>query len=160
MKKNPNSQSGLFNPRALLAFALCSVGTLLAMLSFAATPPGGITSSVANSPRDSLLVDQDAGQLSGNATTAAASGWSIVSSPNTSTTQSNVLYGVSCASASDCWAVGYYNDGNNITQTLIEQYTGTAWSIATSAKTHPADDNFLKNVSCASAANCAAVGYY
>jgi len=37
MKKNPVPESGIFNPRIFLAFILCSVGTLLAMLSFAAT---------------------------------------------------------------------------------------------------------------------------
>src|SRR3982750_1106569 len=36
MKKNPSSQSGLFNPRAFLAFTVCSTGVLLAMVSFAA----------------------------------------------------------------------------------------------------------------------------
>src|ERR1043166_2223956 len=36
MKKNPLSQSGLFDPRVLLAFALCSAGVLLAMFSFTA----------------------------------------------------------------------------------------------------------------------------
>jgi hypothetical protein len=41
MKKNPASQSGLFNPRVLIAFSLCSVGVLLAMFSFAATPSSG-----------------------------------------------------------------------------------------------------------------------
>ncbi len=41
MKKNPASQSGLFNPRVLLAFSLCSVGGMLAMLSFASTPSSG-----------------------------------------------------------------------------------------------------------------------
>src|SRR5205807_2663887 len=41
MKKNPASQSGLFNPRVLLAFCLCSVGAMLAMFSFASTPPSG-----------------------------------------------------------------------------------------------------------------------
>src|SRR6266705_1069017 len=38
MKKKSPSQSGLFNLRAFLAFTLCSVGALLAMLSFAAPP--------------------------------------------------------------------------------------------------------------------------
>jgi uncharacterized repeat protein (TIGR01451 family) len=37
MKKNPTFQFGLFNPRVLFAFAFCSVGVLLAMLSFATT---------------------------------------------------------------------------------------------------------------------------
>src|SRR5437016_10832683 len=41
MRKNPVSQSGLFNPRALVAVSLCSVGVLLAMFSFAATPSSG-----------------------------------------------------------------------------------------------------------------------
>src|SRR5438309_2356514 len=41
MRKNPASESGLFNPRVLIAFSLCSVGALLAMLSFASTPSSG-----------------------------------------------------------------------------------------------------------------------
>jgi len=45
MRKNPASESGLFNPRVLIAFSLCSVGALLAMFSFAATPPSGTLST-------------------------------------------------------------------------------------------------------------------
>src|SRR5438270_3297110 len=41
MKKNSIFQSGLFNPRVLLAFTLCSVAGLLGVLSFAATPSTG-----------------------------------------------------------------------------------------------------------------------
>jgi carboxypeptidase family protein/dockerin type I repeat protein len=36
MEKKSNSKSGVFNPRVLLGFVLCSVGVSLAMLSFAA----------------------------------------------------------------------------------------------------------------------------
>jgi len=39
MKKNPSSQSGLFNPRAFAAFTLCSAGVLLAAASFAGPKP-------------------------------------------------------------------------------------------------------------------------
>src|SRR5438552_11138729 len=39
MKKNPSSQSGLFNPRAFVTFTLFSVAALLAMVSFAAPRP-------------------------------------------------------------------------------------------------------------------------
>src|SRR6266550_4609633 len=35
MRKNSHSQSGIFHPRVLLAFALCSAGVLLAMVSLA-----------------------------------------------------------------------------------------------------------------------------
>src|SRR5438874_4943698 len=38
MQKSLTSQSGIFNPRILVGFTLCSVGSLLAMVSFAATP--------------------------------------------------------------------------------------------------------------------------
>src|SRR5919106_509066 len=41
MTKNSPSPSGFFTLRALLALALCSVGVLLAMFSFAANPPSG-----------------------------------------------------------------------------------------------------------------------
>jgi PKD repeat protein len=41
MRKNRATESGLFNPRVLIAFSLCSVGILLGMFSFAATPPSG-----------------------------------------------------------------------------------------------------------------------
>src|SRR3989440_4181904 len=39
MKKNPSSQSGLFNPRVFMAFTLFSVAALLAMASFAPRRP-------------------------------------------------------------------------------------------------------------------------
>src|SRR5438552_17855401 len=39
-----NRVSGFFNPRLLLAFALCSVSVLLTMLSFASTSDGRDTS--------------------------------------------------------------------------------------------------------------------
>ena len=41
MQKKSTSESGLFNPRTLAAFFLCSAGVLLAMFSFASTPPSG-----------------------------------------------------------------------------------------------------------------------
>src|SRR5436309_14175937 len=41
MRKNPASEFGFFNLRILMAVSLCSVGALLAMFSFAATPSSG-----------------------------------------------------------------------------------------------------------------------
>jgi hypothetical protein len=57
MKKNPASESGLFNPRVFLGFILCSVGALLAMLSFAAAPPSG---TIASPAAPALAWDGDA----------------------------------------------------------------------------------------------------
>jgi hypothetical protein len=54
-------------------------------------------------------------------------GWTVVDSPNVGS-QDNVLYGVACTNAQDCWAVGARAStiGN---QRLIEHYTATMWSV-------------------------------
>ena len=49
MKKKSTSQSGLFNPRAFVALALCSVSALLAAASFAA-PTAGPAPSIFGHP--------------------------------------------------------------------------------------------------------------
>jgi len=68
--------------------------------------------------------------------------WAIVSSPNTSTTDYNSLSGVTCVSASECWAVGYYFTGDNfVDQTLIERWDGTSWSIVSSPNTSTTEAN-------------------
>src|SRR5260370_9777124 len=45
MKKNPASQSGLFNARLILALCLCSVGLGLTIFSFASTPSSTSTAT-------------------------------------------------------------------------------------------------------------------
>ena len=85
--------------------------------------------------------------------------WAIVSSPNTSATQTNFLYGVTCVSASDCWAVGA-NVSSGVHQTLIERWDGTSWAIVTSPNTSATEHNYLYGVTCVSASDCWAVGYY
>src|SRR5205814_1373926 len=139
MKTKIHSQSGIFNPRILVAFALGAVGVLLAMLSFAAAP--ALSMPLAPS----------------------ALAWSIVTSPNTSATHENVLSGVTCTSASDCWAVGYVYTGffpPQGAQTLVEHWNGAAWSIVRSPNTSATQDNYLSGVTCTSASDCWAVGDY
>src|SRR5438045_9701984 len=46
MQKKDSSEAGLSIPRLLLVFALCGMGGLLAMFSFAATPPSGTLTDV------------------------------------------------------------------------------------------------------------------
>jgi len=84
--------------------------------------------------------------------------WAIVTSPNTSATQYNYLFGVTCVSASECWAVGL--SGTSLGQTLIERWDGTSWAIVTSPNTSATLSNFLYGVTCVSATDCWAVGYY
>src|SRR5438128_462438 len=76
MQKNPISQSGLFNPRVLFAFILCSGSALLAILGMAAPsssdPAGKIASwvlehTVNGSQAEFLVVLSDQADLSGAA---------------------------------------------------------------------------------------------
>jgi hypothetical protein len=91
--------------------------------------------------------------------------WSIVTSPNTNSTQTNILSSVTCNSSSDCWSVGRYAAGGNgvfptLDQTLVEHWDGTSWTIVSSPSTSAAEDNYLTSATCTSPANCWAVGYH
>ncbi|HET9075698.1 MAG TPA: hypothetical protein VFN68_02110 [Acidimicrobiales bacterium] len=88
--------------------------------------------------------------------------WSIVPSP-TADANFSYLSGVSCVSASSCFAVGHHLPNGAVSasmQTLIERWDGSAWSIVASPDTSATEDNNLAAVSCVSASSCTAVGYY
>src|SRR2546430_2804375 len=71
---------------------------------------------------------------------------------------------VSCASAGNCSAVGYYYDISGHVQGLLLSETAGTWatgveaSLPANAGSDPSAS--LNSVSCASAGNCGAVGYY
>jgi len=71
--------------------------------------------------------------------------------------RSTILYGVSCATATSCIAVGNYNAGQTA---LIEHWNGHAWNLLPSP--HPSGLiyrlMFLDGVSCYSPTACVAVG--
>jgi hypothetical protein len=82
--------------------------------------------------------------------------WTIVPSPSPGRGL-NSLEGVSCTSSSSCTAVGYYDDGpGTTTQTLIQVWNGTNWSVAASLNQGYAP--VLFGTSCVSATSCVAVG--
>jgi hypothetical protein len=69
--------------------------------------------------------------------------WAIVTSPNPSASLNNLLYGVTCVSASDCWAMGYYTTANGVDQTLAEHYTTNPQLVSVvSRKVHGAAGTF------------------
>ena len=78
-----------------------------------------------------------------------------------------VLRGVSCASSTDCTAVGFYNtgtldqaeNGGTPDQTLVMHWDGTAWRPVTSPNAS-ANSNDLFGVTCLSSSVCTAVGSY
>ena len=81
--------------------------------------------------------------------------WSITPSP----TIGGSLNGVTCSSPDSCIAVGYQGGYPTVAQTLVEGWDGSAWSIIDSANQGSGDDVFSR-VSCTTATNCVAVGYY
>src|SRR5207302_161685 len=84
------------------------------------------------------------------------SSWVIANSPNIG--YSNFLTSVACVSASDCWAVGFYDAVNRAT--LIVHWDGNAWTIVESPNATVTNINILSSVACASASDCWTVGRY
>lgn len=53
--------------------------------------------------------------------------WAVVPSPSPGALQ-NILYGVAAITDTDVWAVGAFEDANDVWHTLTEHWDGTAWS--------------------------------
>ncbi len=89
------------------------------------------------------------------------SAWTQVPSPNVSGASQNVLGAVRATSATDAWAVGSFVNGNNVTQTLILHWNGSAWArVPSPDPSGPALDQILYGVAAVSAANAWAVGHF
>jgi hypothetical protein len=69
------------------------------------------------------------------------------------------LYGVSCVSSSACWAVGpkEVDAGTHETQTMVQFWNGSSWSLQTSPNPEASNRN-PEDVSCTSSLACMAVG--
>jgi len=91
------------------------------------------------------------------ATVRAPSAWTLVRSPNP-VSGFNELYGVSCADATDCWAVGSRPADGGGEQPLIERFDGNDWTIVGSPS--PGNGSSLRGITCVNADDCWAVGYY
>jgi RNA polymerase sigma factor (sigma-70 family) len=106
-------------------------------------PVSGVATSQPASPRSTIPT--------------APTSWSIVSSPTPP--DGGSLDKVACPSTNDCWAVGTDNGVGDNFQTLIEQNTGSGWSIVSSPNPSGSAKSQLFDVACVSANECWAVGY-
>jgi hypothetical protein len=89
--------------------------------------------------------------------------WTLVPTPNPADASNghNILYGVHCVTATDCWAVGEYGASIIQHRTLALHWTGSSWSqVATPNPGGPPGAWFLAAVSCTAADNCWAVGHH
>jgi hypothetical protein len=95
--------------------------------------------------------------VGGSSASAASPAWSVVPTPSRSGASDGSLRAVSCASASQCFAVG--TEGTGIDpQTLIESWNGSRWSIVKSLSVGISGSS-LDSISCTSAW-CMAIGNY
>ena len=78
--------------------------------------------------------------------------WSVTPTPSRNHARLNELDGVSCATATNCFAVGTYEGTRG--QPLVEHWDGTSWSLVAPA----AASGVLRSVSCISATSCYAAG--
>ena len=87
--------------------------------------------------------------------------WSVVPSPKPSPlVQSARLEGVAALSATNAWAVGWFNDGFN-NNPLIEHWNGTSWSVVANVPTEVgANSTFLHGITAISANDIWAVGSF
>ncbi len=82
--------------------------------------------------------------------------WTIVASPNIKA-MGNGLSGVTAVSSHDIWAVGNASNlSRNTSQTLIEHYNGSTWTIV--ASSNVSSQSFLHGVTAISAKDVWAVG--
>jgi hypothetical protein len=90
--------------------------------------------------------------------TSSGSNWSVVPSPDPPGSLFSVLTGVSCTGPTACTAVGYSILGT-ATQTLVEAWDGSTWSVVQSPDPAGSPDSELNGVSCTTPSACTAVGY-
>jgi hypothetical protein len=88
------------------------------------------------------------------------SGWSIDATPNPGHATNSALSAISCPSAVACTAVGRtFPDKGQGQVTLAESWNGTGWTIQPTPSPSGATSQ-LSGASCASAADCIAVGNF
>lgn len=90
----------------------------------------------------------------------SAGSWSAHSGPEPSGATLSELLGVSCASASSCWAVGDFIDSSEVQKPLITRWDGSTWSVQSAPSPSGSQAAVLSGVDCSSTSACTAVGTY
>ncbi len=96
----------------------------------------------------------------------SGSHWSVMSTPQpggSSAQAVNELIGITCYSASECWAVGAYGNSSGAELNEILKWNGTKWStsqVADLGTDYAGAENVFFDVRCMAANDCLAVGGY
>jgi hypothetical protein len=86
--------------------------------------------------------------------------WAIEKTPKPKRGKDSALYGISCASARACIAVGTYNNRAGTGVTLAERWNGTRWTVQKTPNPAHGKNSSLNGISCATATGCIAVGNF
>jgi hypothetical protein len=86
--------------------------------------------------------------------------WSLQPTPNPEGAKESALEQVSCVSAASCMASGFSKNSSGTLVTLAEHWDGTSWSLQSPPNPEGAKASRLTGLSCTSATNCEATGYY
>ena len=105
---------------------------------------GGVIPNLNNNGQPSALIDHWNGST-----------WSVDAATPLPGSQVSLLWDVTCATSSDCWAVGAEQVGADPGPvTLAEHWNGVTWSSVPTPATH----GFLSSVTCIGGSDCWAVG--
>jgi hypothetical protein len=94
------------------------------------------------------------------------SNWSVIPSPNPSSGAAyNTLNAIKAVSANNIWAVGYTesatsNPNQTLSDTLIEHWNGSNWSIVPSPNPNALNVNYLRSVAAVSTNDIWIVGQF
>jgi len=111
----------------------------------------GFSGGSASGTRTRTLIEENAGGQ-----------WTIDPSPTENNGLGSELRGVACPTTTHCIAVGSNSDSTSLQTTLIEENTGSGWTVVPSpnANAFGHQHGELTSVSCVSATHCIAVGQY
>jgi hypothetical protein len=86
--------------------------------------------------------------------------WFVEITPSPRGVTRSSFTSVTCATASDCWAMGYYRNSSNVDRALAERWNGSKWTLEPTPNLSGSTLSILDGVACTSRTNCWAIGYY
>jgi hypothetical protein len=86
--------------------------------------------------------------------------WTVKELPAPAGTKETDLQGVSCATATACTAVGYFENSAKARVAAVEKLEGTTWTAREPPEPNETVEAELRGVSCADARTCTAVGHF
>ena len=164
-------------PVVVSILVVLAVVASLAVPSARATPPSGwtiVNTATTDAPQSPLLMDTACtgtwncwavgasfptginGQPQSLTEHWNGSSWVVVPATDPDSPAVSLLWGVTCVTSSDCWAVGGQSDGGSpsLPVPLTEHWDGSSWTVVPA----PSAPGYLFSVTCVTGSDCWAAG--